>query len=739
MSFPPVGGRDLDDRGAQIRSRPAEGSDSAAGVSDLYRYLQVLRKRWRLVGGVAAIVVAAVAVGTFLQTPIYRASGLMELRGQSGEGASVEALFQAQRLSNQFLETQYGVLRSPALARRAMTTVGLLELPASGGADSAVAVAGVASDSARLDADVRVKQQVDAFTRRLVVDPVGGSNLVWVHFEHPDPRLAARVVNAVFESYTLMRAEAARAAVTRLATEVETVRGRLTLAEGRLQDYARRNGLTVAAPGRGAPDAEDLPHARLRLLQQQLAEAEADRYLKESLYNLVQSQGEGLLESEILQALNVRLATLRSEYARLRSTFLEDYPKTREVKGQIDEVEALLAREQGRLRGAITSRYLAAVRRQELLQRAGDQQRALVDGQGERATQYRIQARDVEAQQELYAKLQERLRVSEVAAAVASTDMAVVEPAIAPTAPIRPIVASNLKLALVVGLVLGVGLAFLREHVDVTVRTADDLTAFEVPLLGLIPSAPRPIERGMRAWAHQLGGRLALARAADTEAGLAMRRAALKDAFLSLRTAVLLANSEQNTARALLVTSARPGEGKTTIAVNLALSLARMGGRVLLVDADMRRPAAHRAFSIPLGPGLSEALRGEEPWTSLVHGEVTPGLDLLLAGARRDAPTELLASDRSPALLEEARGIYDFVVVDSPALAINAADTRILSSLVDGVVMVVRSGITPRALVGSLLRQAPNVVGVVLNDVDPRHFPAYYYAYGEEMEHAAST
>jgi len=735
MSFPPVGGRSVDERGALTWPRPAEGSDSAAGVSDLYRYLQVLRKRWRLVGGVVAIVVAAVAVGTFLQTPIYRASGLMELRGQSGEGASVEALFQAQRLSNQFLETQYGVLRSPALARRAMATVGLLELP-----DSAAAgTAAIASDSARLDADVAVKRKVDAFTRRLIVDPVGGSNLVWVHFEYPDPRLAARAVNAVFESYTLMRAEAARGAVTRLATEVETVRGRLTLAEGRLQDYARRNGLTVAAPGRGAPDAEDLPQARLRLLQQQLAEAEADRYLKESLYNLVQSRGEGLLESEILQALNVRLATLRSEYARLRATFLEDYPKTREVKGQIDEVEALLTREQGRLRGAITDRYLAAVRRQELLQRAGDQQRALVDGQGERATQYRIQARDVEAQQELYAKLQERLRVSEVAAAVASTDMAVVEPAIAPTAPIRPIVASNLKLALVVGLVLGVGLAFLREHVDVTVRTADDLTAFEVPLLGLIPSAPRSVERGVRTWAHRLGGRLALVRAADADAGLALRRAALKDAFLSLRTAVLLANTEQNTARALLVTSARPGEGKTTIAVNLALSLARMGGRVLLVDADMRRPAAHRAFSIPLGPGLSEALRGEESWTALVHGEVTPGLDVLLAGAQRDAPTELLASDRAPALLEEAREVYDFVVVDSPALAINAADTRILSSLVDSVVMVVRSGITPRALVGSLLRQAPNVVGVVLNDVDPRHFPAYYYAYGEEMAHAAST
>ena len=736
MSFPPLGGRSLDVPGGPTRVRSGEEADPAPGGSDLRRYLDVLRKRWRLIAGVVATVVAAVAAGTYMQTPIYRASGLIELRGQSGEGVSVDELFQAQRLSNQFLETQYGMLRSPALARRTMTTVGLL---APSGSGAAGAGAGDSSGAAQPGSDSEADQEVNAFADRLIVDPVAGSNLVWIHFESPDPQLAARVVNAVFESYASLRADAARATVTRLATEVDGARGRLTVGERRLQAYARANGLIVAGSGGGGADAEDLPHARLRQLQQQLAEAEADRYGKQSLYNLVDSRGDDLLESEILQALNVRLSTLRSEHARLRSTFLEDYPRTREVKVQIDEVEALLAREQGRLKGAITSRYLAAVRRQELLQRAVDQQRSLVDGQGESNTQYRILARDVAAQQDLYAKLQERLRVAEVSAAVATTDLAVVEPAIAPSDPVRPIVASNLKLALVVGLVLGVGLAFLREHVDVTVRSADDLTGFAVPLLGLIPSIPRPLDRGARTWAHQIGGRLSLLSASDTDAGIELRRGALKDAFLNLRTSVLLAHDQGCTARTLLVTSAQPGDGKTTIAVNLALSLSLLGRRVLLIDADMRRPTAHRAFSLPLDRGLGDYLRGEESWTSLVHRELAPGLDLLLAGSRVHAASELLASDRTPALLEEARGIYDFIVVDSPALAINAADTRILSPLVDGLVIVVRSGTTPRALVGSLLRQAPNVVGVVLNDVDFRHFPAYYYAYGEQMEHAAST
>lgn len=696
---------------------PRDAGEPAA--SDLLRYLLVLRKRWPLIVAVCAVVVVAVGLGTALQTPVYRATGLIELRGQSGDGVSVEELFQAQRLSTQFLETQYGVLRSPAVAQRAMLAVGLLDPAAAGAADSAPVVA----------------ERTTAFAAGLIVDPVDGSNLVRVHYEAGDPRLAARVVNAVLASYTAMRAEVARGAVAQLATEVDSVRGRLAQSERQLLAYARRNGLVAKIRG---GDAEELPHARLRVLQQQLAEADADRYGKESLYDLVRAPGDGLLESEILQALHVRLATLRSEHAKLRATFLDDYPRTRELSAQIGEVETLLARERGRLRGAIASRYQAAVRRQELLQRAVDEQRALVDGLGERAAQYGILARDVEAQQGLYAKLQERLRAAEVSAAVATTDVSVIQAAVTPAAPVRPDVTGNLTLALVVGLALGVGAAFARDQVDATVRNADDLQPLPVPLLGLIPSAPLTAATSERKGGRRLGGRLALPRAASA-ADLAFEQDALMEAFLSLRTAILMAGDAPASARSLVITSARPGDGKTTIAANLAMALARLDRRVLLVDADMRRPAVHRAFSLPRGAGLSECLRGETRWTSVVQRAVAPGLDLLLAGERLGASTELLASERTVELLDAAREAYDCVLVDSPALGINAADTRILSPLVDAVLLVVRSGSTPRALLAPLLRQTSNVVGVVLNGVDPRDFPAYYYAYGRELEHATTV
>lgn len=724
-------------------ARGEAAAGSAAGVSDLQRYAHVLRHRWRLVLGVAAAVVAAVAIGTLAQTPIYRASGLIELRGQSSDGVPIEALLQASRLSSQFLGTQHEVLRSPALARRVMAAV----TPPAAGAAGAGAALPVAVDSGGARA-----RELDAFRERLMVAPVAGSNLVWVHFESPDPALAARVVNAVFEHYARMRVEAARASVARLAAEADAARGRLTLAERQLQEFARDNGLAFAAAERDGRD--DLPRERLRVLDQQLAEAEADRYNKESLYDLVRSRGGGLLESEILQALNVRLAALRSEHAKLRTHFLEDYPRTREVKTQIDEVEALLAREEGRLRGAVTSRYLAAVRRQELLRRAAADERALVERQGDRTTQYRILSRDVEAQQQLYARLQERVRAGEVSAAVAATDVAVVEAAATPADPVRPVLATNLKLALLVGLVLGVAAAFVRDSADVTVRTAGELDSLAVPLIGLIPAVEWPAERGIRGWAHRVGGgRSALARMPsrggppplgapqavllDGPSPAGPERAMLEDAFGGLRTAVLFAARENAATRTLLVTSARPGDGKTTVAVNLALSLARLGGRVLLVDADTRRPTTHHYFGVSRDHGLSEFLSGEASWTSLALRDVAPGLDLLPAGRPVAAPAEALSSERPLALLEEARGEYDFIVVDSPAMHINASDTRLLAPLVDGIVVVVRSGTTPRPLVEAMLRQLPNVVGVVLNDVDRRDVPTYYSAYAAPDARAA--
>jgi capsular exopolysaccharide synthesis family protein len=718
---------------------PSSRSGSRPPEGDLRRYDQVLRRRWKIVAGTTAAVVASVAVGTLLQTPIYRTSGLVELRKQGAESVPVEAIFQSERLSTQYLETQYGVLRSQALARRVVEDLKLTEVPEflPGG----VLAAPTDGDSTEL-----LERIVAEFSERLLVDPLTGSHNVRVHFESADPQLAADVVNSVFENYVEMRAQAGRSAIASLGEQADSIRGRLAAAEQRLRVYMRDNELNFLDNGDGG--AENLPHERLRRLQQQLTDAEAERYERESLYSLLQSRGEHLPDSEILRSLHVRVAELRGEYARLSATFTDEYPRTRQVKRQLDELETLLTGERERIRAEISGSYAAAVQREALLQGAVDEQKALVDELGQRAGPYLILAREVEDQRELYALLQQKLRGAEVSAALAATEVEVIDLAMPPMEPSRPTPRRNLQLALVVGLVLGLGLALLREHLDETIRTAAEVDTLPVPLLGMIPSMRVAGESGGLGL-RQLRARWAVSSPdsrtpAEVSASwpridrLEERDAALGDAFSSLRTAILL-DTGSTALRSLLITSTRPGEGKTTVGVNLALSLARLGKRVLLVDADVRRPSVHRAFGLPRAGGLLDVLAAGAAWPSVVRSNVVPRLDVITAGSRPGTPAELLSSPRMHTLAEQAQAVYDLVLFDSPALFLTAPDTRLLAPLVDGVIFVIRSGATPRDMVDRVLRQVPNLVGVVLNDLDSSHLPAYYQSEDEAGAFAQSS
>ena len=220
------------------------------------------------------------------------------------------------------------------------------------------------------------------------------------------------------------------------------------------------------------------------------------------------------------------------------------------------------------------------------------------------------------------------------------------------------------------------------------------------------------------------------------------RYGALSEAFGSLRTSILL-NPVGPQVRSLLVTSSQPGEGKTTVTANLAISLAQLRRRVLLIDADVRRPCLHRLFGVPNRAGLTDFLvedwgangngnGGGAGWGDLLQRNVSAGLDLLTSGTSVENPTELLSSPRMTELLSEALLSYDLVLFDSPPLFVNVADTRILTPIVDGTILVVRSGMTQRDVVQRALAQCPNVIGIVLNDVNIGEFPAYYRSYGAE-------
>lgn len=731
---------------------------------DLNGAWEVIRNRRNLVLGVAAIVFTAVALGTLLQEPTYRATGTIEFRKQGGDVVPLEALFDLARIPDQDLQTQYTLLRSPALARRVVSELQLagsdefrrqpapVQAGIGGGRAATPDQAGIGGDRAATP-----ERLIDAFGKRLRIDPVEDSRMVRVSFEAGDPELAARVVNSVISNYTAMRVESARGAVDRLSTQVDSVRTRLAASEEKLQAYVVANGLQMVETGNG--DTESIVQARLRQLQQQLTEAEADRYEVEGRYNIVQQRNYDALASDVLRSLTLRIAETEAEYAKLRATFTDAYPRTQTVKRQLDALNRQLRNERARIAREVRGEYEGAVKRQQLLQQALAEQSGMADRLAARTSEYRILKREVDAQQQLYSVLQQKVKEAGVGMALAPSEISVVDAAMAPEDPFRPDPWRSLPLGLMVGLLLGVGLAFVREHTDPNVRTIEEIDAFgAAPILGMIPGHHAATRSPLQRLAAPLGGILpasangglppAQASAAPAEGSWVLidqqeePDSPLAEAFSSLRTSVLL-QSDGPLPRSLLVTSSQPGEGKTTVSINLALSMARLGRRVLLIDADIRRPSVHRALSLSGRPGLAEYLTrtGDWDWRQLVRVQSATGLDVLTGGIPPEHPSELLSSDRMCELLAQAQDEYDVVVIDSPALLVNVPDARILAPLSEGVVLVVRSGVTPRALLRRVLQQAPNLIGVVLNDLDLHRLPSYYgrYATDETAEETARS
>jgi capsular exopolysaccharide synthesis family protein len=704
-------------RGRALPPVPGAVPLPAAPESDLWNYLTVLRRRWAIVVGAFAIVVAGAGIGTLLTTPVYRSSGTIEIRKQAAEVVPVDALFQVERISDQYLQTQYALLRSPALSRRAVTDASFVaELNARG----------LISDSSADAAADDVEALARDVARGLGVDPVTGSRIVRVRYDSYDPWLAAAVVSAVFKHFIASREEAAAAALHALAGQADSVRRHVEIAEEKLQQFVRSSGLGEVVGASGM--VENGPQERLRNLMRELTAAETETY------RAAAASGPGAsdpttLDSELLRQLRTRISDAQREYARVTTTFTDSFPRARQLKNELTQLETLLEQEQRRVSDTMGSQYQIARRRRALLEAAVAEQRAALDNLASKAAEYDRLKREVDAHNQLYATLRQKHKEATVSVALSTMDIAVLD---APTPALRPIKPSprrDLPLAVIVGLVIGIGLAFLRDYMDTSVRTAEEVaTLGNVPVLALIPSAPR------RAPRRALNGRSQGASLVSVDRA-ARAHSALTEAFSGLRTSVLF-NSTDEVPRSLLITSAQPGEGKTTISTNLAISLTALGRRVLLVDADTRRPTVHRVFRIHRDNGLSDFLTSAIDWRDTVQYNVLPLLDVIPAGSSGHSAADLLSGIEMSSLITEAEAEYDFVIIDAPALFINAADARILAPSVTGVLLVVRSGSTPRDLLRQMIGQIPNLMGVVLNDLNPNQFPAYYREYGEPATNA---
>lgn len=756
---------------------------------DLRTYWRIIRKRRWTILTIFFVLFTVVLIGTLKQTPIYRAQALLEISKENPDILTVQELFELETVSDSYLETQYKILRSNSLAGRVIEELGLHKLPEftpSGSwpwskkeeepkpSGQTFAV----GSSTYLEPDSEAYQVALArFLDWLDVEPVKRSRLVEVRFESQDPKLAARVVNSLAASYIEQnleaRWEATQKASEWLSQQLGSLKARLERSEEELQRYVRENGLLFLQSEGGG--SENVINEQLRQLQEELTKAQAARIEKESLYRLVEAgQYEslsGVVDNKLMQDLTVQLTELRRQQAQLATTFTPDYPKVKQIQSQIDEVEAVLDRERKQAAERITNDYRAAVEREKLLQEALAAQQEQGNLIAEKSVQYSILKREVDTNKQMYEGLLQRLREAGVSAGLKASNIRVVDPAQPPEKPAKPKLMLNLALAMILGLGLGGGAAFLQEYLDNTVKTAEDVERYlRLPSLALIPAVESLSNgRGRVYGLRERSSRLVFGSGESKESSAEQsslvrgdgkvarkwyridmddyKHSALSEAFRSLRTSVLLSTADRPP-RSLLISSSQPGEGKTTISLNLAISLTQLGQRVLLVDADMRRPCVHKALDIKDGSGLVSYLAGQQQWQAIVQPTVIEGLDVITCGPVPPNPAELLSSERMRTLLREAMAEHEFVLLDSPPL-LNVADARILAAVAEGVVLVVQGGATPRELAQRAQALAgdvgANVIGVVLNNLDVRADGYYYYRhyrydyYGREDERSEKT
>jgi len=790
---------------APLELRPATVAPDPFGVVEmkdaptpLAVWRMVLNRRGTILA-VLAIVFLAVLVGTLMQSPIYRASGMLEFEKENPATPTLQEVFEIENISTAFLETQYKVLQSESLAQSVIDELHLEEhkefnetqaassvsVPKAEATTTPLTTRAVASLAERDPATY--EKVLKKFQRRLSIDPVIKSRLVVIRFEAEDPQLAADIVNSLTHNYIQQSMDSNQKATEWLSEQLGEVKGKLEGAETELQRYARDKNLLFLETPDGKP--ENIANDRLRDLQDELTRAQALRIQRESLYRLVEAGDfgslPGVVENKLMQDLTFRLTDLKREQAQLAATFSSQYPKVKQIQNQIEELEATLAEERERAAKQITNEYRATVRQENLLRQAFATQQNRANEIAERAVQYKMLKREAETQKQLYDTLLQRHREAGVSAGLKATNIRIVDLARPPLKPARPNLSLNLALALIVGLGLGVGAASLREYLDSSLQSPLDVErSFHVPALGVIPSADaltspwnRPYDvygqaKVLAGRARFFAGRVKLLTAGQptepTEAsppptpkwhridGNGNQDSILAEAFRNLRTSVLLTTAEVaeprdpetgrfvrpsegplHPLRSLLITSSEPGEGKTTVASNLGIALTQLGRRVLLIDADMRRPSIHRAFDLADHFGLANCLAENQDWHPGVQPTGVPGLDALVCGTIPPNPAELISSDHMRTLLGEAVAGYDFVILDSPPL-LDVADSRILAALVEGILMVVKGGATPRELVrraGAEARDAGgNVIGIVLNQINPLASDYYYY-----MRHYRST
>lgn len=729
--------------------------------------------RW-FIGLVSVLGLFLAAAYAFFATPQFTAEATLKIGTYAPllNGAGIEDSMRQQTREQDYLNTQVSLLSSLSLADKVYSEPGIQQ-KLSEYFSRQTGLFGFlkpfrerlfgSGNEKKLDVETLEKSyenpidKLKSYLNIVSIQSIRKTALVNVSVTTSDPQLSARVANTHAQGFIdLMREDRQQSTLENLLflkRQSEELADKLAQAERNLASYAEENAIVSVNKD------ENIVVRKMAELNELLTAATSRRILAETKLKESQS-GSGLNTSanddESIQSLRLALKQAESEYSSLAEKFKPGYPKMVQLKARIDNLNNNIRQQRGQMLGALEADYKSAVASEKALQEQLEMQKSQAFELSRREVQYNIMKRDYESIQDLHQSILRQLKEAQVSSESSGTNVSIADKAAVPSGPSSPRKLRCLLIGLLGGVLLGISLAVTFELFDNTLKTPEDVQrSLRVPSLGVIPvfnndETSQPLEQSTTG-SHPRLDEQELIQTPQTPADVdpswlvpsiqdtaaisdlvvaSAPRSIASESFRAVRTAILLSSAD-NPPRTIMVTSAKKSEGKTTLVSNLALALAQSSSRVVLIDADLRRPSVHSRFNIdPNNPGLVDFLTGLKPIEEVVHQTELPSLHVISCGPLPPNPAELVGSQKMATLIQDLKEQYDYVLIDTPPV-LPVTDAVMLSRNVDGVALVVRGQATHTPLVRDAVnrvrRAGANLLGVVLNDVNIRSGDYQYY------------
>jgi succinoglycan biosynthesis transport protein ExoP len=741
----PVGGQLVPSSYTPAKWVPAEVIDDNPSFS-LLDYWEGIRRYKLMILAFVAMGAIGGLILSFLQTPMYRAHTSLEVEDLNENFQNLKDTDPTAQIpsAESYFQTQVKILQSREMIELVIDKLNLMQSMA----PHKHFWSGWIHHNAEPNPALQREQVVDGIQKNLTVQAWGESRTAEIFYQSPDPKLASDVANTLVQTFIdesrEIRWNSTQNTAEWLTGHLKELQKSLDSSQAKLQDFARSTGIMLSSDKQDVA-GHNISEDKLKQIQDELSRAQGDRTQKQADYETIKNMPvESLsptLNNPTLQNYLVKMGDLKSQLANLSATYTPEHYKVLQVQAQIADLQKLIDAERAGILRHTQEDYQSAKRREDMLTTAYTEQARTVSDMAGKTIQYQNLQHDVDTNRELYDALLLRIKQAGLAAAMRSSNVVVVDQAKPPVLPFRPNFPMNTALGLVTGLFVGVGFVLMRDRFNRNIESPGLSPAYlRLPELGVIPAARLASRR--IAWlpaSTRVPLQLKGADAASRE------HANLAEAYRATLTSILLPTLHGQGPRVLVLTSPEAGAGKTTVTSNLGMATAEIGRRVLLIDADLRRPRLHRLFEIPNSFGLTDILRittplEEIPVNQLVRQTKIPGLCLVPSGPTTDGLTSLLYSPRLTEFLERVAKEFDLVLIDAPPM-LYFADARVLGRHSDGVILVLRSGQTKRDA-AILARQRFDedgtcVLGTILNSWDLKN-PRSPYAYAYNGGHFRS-